>query len=167
MLRHIFHFVLSGELKKALLMIAEMLDFNISETIVFIIEKTETLLDHFRFFEKEKMNEYPEVNWDSHIQVYFTKDDYRKLKQVHDTMNAFSIAVVLRALIVFFIKGVEDYGLEEFLRILNKYDVVTFYKFIRLRKWEKKESLTQLLEQEPDLRFTFNNNFQLIEVEFI
>ena len=99
-----------------------------------------------------------------------SKDEYRKLKEVHDTMNTFSIAVVLRAIIVFFIDGVEKYGLEEFLKKMNKYDAGTFYKFIRMRKLEKQEIPTQLRDDDvriPDVKFTFNHHFQLIEVEFL
>jgi len=160
---HVFHFVLSGELKKAIELIAEKLGFNISKTILYMIKITAVLLDHFRYFHKEKMNEYPEVGWDKHIQVYMNKDEYRKLKEVHDTMNTFSIAVVLRAIIVFFVEGVEEFGLEEFLKKMNKYDAGTFYKFIRTRKWEKQEIPTQLRVDDvriPDVKFTFNCHFQ-------
>ena len=45
-----------------------------------------------------------------HAHVYFPEDEYRRLKLMHQDLNYFSIAQLLRSFLKFFIDLVKEYG---------------------------------------------------------
>jgi hypothetical protein len=141
-----FHFVLNEELMQQLKNISRMLKFNLSSTIIFILENMDVMINKIHLMHSEN-NMNKEVNWNRHIHVYFSNDErkiYHMLKSIHKDNNTYSIAGILRHLLKVFIRSVKLYGLEKFLQILEKASE-KWRKICRnKREWYKKKVVRQL-----------------------
>jgi hypothetical protein len=117
-----FHFVLNSKLKTEIKRISTLLKFSLSRTVIFILENIDVLTTKMHFKIKDEKNRVENVGWDCHAHIYFPKSKqvfYNKLKSIHKDNNTYSIACKLRNLMYVFIRGVEIYGLEDFLDVLK------------------------------------------------
>ncbi len=127
-----YHFVLNDSLKNKLVAVSNRLKLKLSKTVVFIIENMSPIFNKMHLLYKEENNIVEKVNWNCHLHVYINKNKeelYNKLKSIHKDNNTYSIASKLRYLIKVFIRGVERYGLNRFLKILERAG----------KKWENKK----------------------------
>ncbi|MBN2546869.1 MAG: hypothetical protein JXB50_13800 [Spirochaetes bacterium] len=134
-----YHFVLNNTLKNKLFTISNCLKLKLSKTVIFIIEIMSPLFTKMHLVYKEENNFYDKVNWNSHLHVYINRSKeglYNKLKSIHKDNNTYSIASTLRYIIKIFIRGVEMYGLNEFLTILKNVE--------EKKLWHKRGKVRQL-----------------------
>ena len=120
---HDFHFVLNNNLKSKLFILSKALKLSMSKTLMFILEKANPVAKKLHFLNSPENNKIEKINWNKHIHIYFTKGKlmlYNELKCIHKDLNSYSIAVNLRYVLNVFIRGVELYGLDKFIIILDK-----------------------------------------------
>jgi len=116
------------------------------------------LFNKMHLIYKEENNSVEKVNWNCHLHIYINRSKevlYNKLKSIHKDNNTYSIASKLRYIIKVFIRGVEKYGINGFLKILKnsskKWDnkirnIKLWYKEIKVRQLSLKEHLAVLYD---------------------
>ena len=113
---HVFHFVMDREMKKNL----KNLDIfkksgSLSGVIVKIFSLLAPLIKKEHKWGKQRVSRYLPVCDDpdeirEHVQVYFPGEVYRQLKLIHQDLNVYSIAQLLREFLRFFLALVKEYG---------------------------------------------------------
>jgi len=113
---HDFHFVLTEEMKKKL----TGLDLfegakGLSGRIVRILQTLIPVLEKEHKWGEQRMSRYMNVCDDpeevrEHVHVYVPGELYRRLKAMHQDLNAYSIAQLVRGFLEFFLGMVERYG---------------------------------------------------------
>ena len=113
---HDFHFVMDKGMKEALtrLYIKEE-KRSLSGIIVMILSLIGPLIKKEHLWGEQRKSRYLAVcnNPDEvreHVHVYFPKDVYRELKLMHQDLNVFSIAMVVREFLRFFLDLVKEHG---------------------------------------------------------
>ncbi|MBN1698221.1 MAG: hypothetical protein JW881_11965 [Spirochaetales bacterium] len=114
--KHEFHIIMTDT------MIAKLLNvhlfgsrYSLSGVIVGIISLIDPLIITEHRWGKQRMSRYQPVsdNPDEkrvHAHVYFTEDEYRKIKMLHADLNCFSIAQLVRWLLELFLALIEEFG---------------------------------------------------------
>jgi len=150
-----YHFVLNDSLKYKLINISNSLKLKLSKAVIFIIENMSPLFNKMHLVYKEENNFVEKVNWNCHLHVYINKSKevlYNKLKSIHKDNNTYSIASKLRYIIKVFIRGVERYGLDGFLKILERAG----------KKWENKKGNKKIWYKKRKVRqLSFNNQLTI------
>jgi len=142
-----YHFVLNDSLKNKLVAVSNSLKLKLSKTVVFIIENMSPLFNKIHLVYKDENNFVENVNWNSHLHVYINRSKeilYNKLKSIHKDNNTYSIASKLRYILKVFIRGVERYGLNGFLKILKNAEKKWENKKRIKKNWYKKRKVRQL-----------------------
>ena len=113
---HDFHLVIARSMKENLM----DLDIykkagSLSGVIVKILSLLGPVINREHQWGKQRMSRYMPVSGDpdeirEHAHVYFPEDEYRRLKLMHQDLNCFSIAQLVRSFLEFFIDLVKDYG---------------------------------------------------------
>ena len=113
---NVFHFVMDRGMKKDL----KNLDIyekkgSLSSVIVKIFSLLSPLVKKEHKWGKQRVSRYLPVCDDpdeirEHVQVYFPGEMYRQLKLIHQDLNAYSIAQLLREFLSFFLALVNEYG---------------------------------------------------------
>ena len=134
---HIFHFVMNRGMKKEL----KKLDMytetgSLSDVIVKIFSLLAPVINKEHTWGEQRASRYLPVCDDpdeirEHVQVYFPAKVYRQLKLMHQDLNAYSIAQLLREFLRFFLGLVKEYG----------NNVVQELKKL-FKKWKEKDSKT-------------------------
>ena len=113
---HIFHFVMDRGMKKDLkkLDIYEETE-SLSGVIVKIFSLLAPLIKKEHKWGEQRMSRYLPVCDDpdkirEHVHVCFPGEIYRQLKLIHQDLNAYSIAQLLREFLRFFLALVKEYG---------------------------------------------------------
>jgi hypothetical protein len=129
---HEFHFVIGKSMKKRL----ENLDIfkeimSLSESIVKILSLLAPVIKQEHKWGKQRMSRYMYVSPDPaekrmHVHAYLPVDLYRKLKLIHQDLNFFSIAQIVRGFLVVFLVLVRKHGDNIFKKLEQMY-----------KKWEK------------------------------
>ncbi|MBN2444115.1 MAG: hypothetical protein JXJ04_22315 [Spirochaetales bacterium] len=122
---HDFHFVMDKKMKTRL----KRMEFHFkrksfSGIVVKIIEVLFPVIRKEHKWGEQRMSRYKAVCDDpgevrEDIHVYFPGEVYRKLKLLHQDLNFYSIAQLLRELVEFFLGLVDVYGREVF-RVLDR-----------------------------------------------
>jgi len=99
---------------------AKDLKKSVSSTVVEIFVNMLTYLEKKEHSFKEEAGKYGLLgNPDdtrAHIHVYLPQELHRKLKQVHQDLDSFSMAQILRDIIEVYLKGCIKTGVEEYKR---------------------------------------------------
>jgi hypothetical protein len=164
-----YHFVLNSNLKNKIIKFGKLLDLNLSKTIIFMIENIYSIAWKMHFYYEEENNKIENVNWDSHIHIYYNKQKnsiYSILKSIHKDNNTYSIANNLRLLIKIFIRGQEIYGFEKFMLILKNSKAKWETNLKRSRVWRKNKKVRQL-SKKPFINIQYNTNYQCISIRLI
>ena len=136
---HVFHFVVDREMKKNL----KNLDMYeetgcLSGVIVKIFSLLAPLIKKEHKWGKQRVSRYLPVCDDpdeirEHVHVYFPGKVYRQLKLIHQDLNVYSIAQLVRGFLRFFLDLVNGYGnnvLHELKRLF--------------KQWKEEDSKTRL-----------------------
>jgi hypothetical protein len=124
-MNHEFHFIMREETYSELNKLSGELNKSLSKTISFVFEKMFVLTERHHLMSKEKQSMYLKVSDDDneervHIHAYMKHQIYRKLKQIHQDLNTYSMAQIMRRVIEVFLKGCKDYGVKRFIEKIEK-----------------------------------------------
>ncbi len=114
---HNFHFKLEIRMIEKLKKISNIK--SLSGIIKYIIKSSYKFIEKSHYFEEEKNSCYNRINQSKNFHVYLQKEDYRRLKQIHQDLNYFSIAQILRKIINRFLFYYEKYGMEGLIKKIN------------------------------------------------
>ena len=159
---HDFHFVLTSRLKDKIIVLAKKLNLSISNSTIFILEKTLGILKKYNYKSEEfpVLSRYQNVFWDCDMHIFFTKGLYRKIKHLADTMFAFSIAIVVRWMLEFYFDNEEN--IEEMVKKINEEIKTIEKRRKKYRKEIKQKQLSGILSH----RLIFNDKFSIVGIEF-
>jgi hypothetical protein len=155
-----FHFIMKESSLTKLEELAKSLKKSVSSTIVEIFENMKPYLEKKELAFKEESGKYGNIgNLDetrTHVHVYFPKDLHRKLKQVHQDLDYFSMAQILREII------------EKYLKDCFKTGVARFkWKLARMNKrWDERKR--RLIKKKKVVRHLSKNmsTFPLFSVTY-
>ena len=140
---HEFHFVIAKNMKKGL----ENLDIfkgiiSLSEIVVKILSLLTPVIKQEHKWGKQRMSRYMYVSPDPaekrmHAHAYLPVDLYRELKLIHQDLNFFSIAQIVRGFLEVFLVLVEKHGDNIFQELEQMY-----------KQWGKMANATRLTLRE-------------------
>jgi len=116
---HNFHFKLEINSIEKLKKIFNIKFESLSGKIKYIIKSSYKFIEKSHFTDKEKKSCYKKINNNKNVHVYLKEEDYRRLKQIHQDLNYFSIAQIIRKIINKFIFYFEKYGLDILIKKIN------------------------------------------------
>ena len=136
---HVFHFVMNRGMKKDL----KKLDMykktgSLSGVIVKIFSLLAPLIKKEHQWGEQRASRYLPVCDDldeirEHVQVYFPCKVYRQLKLMHQDLNVYSIAQLLREFLRIFLGLVEEYGNNVFQELIKLF-----------KQWKEEDGKTRL-----------------------
>jgi hypothetical protein len=118
-MRHNLHFILNENSYLKLKKMSLKFDESISGTIVEILKKMTPYLEKKQLTFQNKRSQYQYVGdleeKRRQMHVYLPEDLYRKLKEMHQDMNFFSIGQIMREIIDYFLKESYKTGFDNFI----------------------------------------------------
>jgi hypothetical protein len=136
---HEFHFVITRNMKKSLKNLDIFRGFrSLSGIIVKVLSLLAPVVKREHKWGEQRMSRYKPVSDNpdeirEHVHAYLPANLYRELKLIHQDLNFFSIAQILRDFLEVFLGLVEEYG-DNILQELE-----SMYK-----QWEKEIGKTRL-----------------------
>ena len=115
-----YEFVIGDNLYKKIKNLKEKKGESLSLVVRDIILLMLPFLKKKHLTEKRREKDYPSVNATCRIRIFLPKNVYNELKQVHDTLNTFSIAVLVREILKLYFQMIEKYGEEGFKKRLER-----------------------------------------------
>ncbi|HOJ63865.1 MAG TPA: hypothetical protein PLE45_05540, partial [Spirochaetota bacterium] len=104
------------------------------------------------------------------IRVFLPEEVYNELKLVHDQLNSFSIATLIRELLEIYFIGIEIYGEEKFMKMIqklkNEIEGLKIKK-VCVVKEERAQDIPCSIEPNDYFLLKFNSNFCLKEIKFL
>jgi hypothetical protein len=145
---HEFHCVIARGMKEKLKGLEIFREAGgLSGVIVRIMQVLIPELEEEHTWGEERMSRYMNVCDDpeevrENVHVYFPGELYRRLKLMHQDLNVYSIAQLLRGFLEFFLDLVEIYGNKVLSMLKEKYD--NWEKIKRETRKKPEEALRQL-----------------------
>ncbi|HOJ63951.1 MAG TPA: hypothetical protein PLE45_05975, partial [Spirochaetota bacterium] len=163
---HELHIVVNSEMKKRLASIAKKFDISLSGLVAYILQIYTNRVKKIYCFGPEDGNKYERIDGDSRIHLYLSKQDYRFLKKIHADLNFFSMGVLLRRIILLFLKEYNRIGITG---VEMKCSVITLRLFLRLtkmKKWNKSRELSHFEgNTTPFYKAIYNDCYQVVGFE--
>ena len=159
-----FHFKINEKTLEKLKILARKLEMSLSKTIIFIFMSMHIFIERNHLMTKEKDSKYKiiadfeEERYSVHS--YIELEIYKKLKHIHQDLNFYSMAQILREVIERFLEGCEKYGIFEFIKRLKKINEIWEEKKI-IHKKNKKYFVRQLKGKKsriPYCETVYNSN---------
>ena len=168
-MKHDFHFVLTIELKEYIINYASMNNMGISKAIIHIIEIMKPVLKkHYLKDVKCQIGKYREFGADTNTHVYLDNTEYKFLKKIKNNLNIFSTAMILRWLLEEFFIGLCKYGIEKFLKIIERYNNIHYLD--KNKRWLNnnyiKQHMLLNLTNEIYMKLAFSKEYELLSIEF-
>ena len=117
-----FDFVLNQNLFEKINNLKDKKDKDLSTLIREIIIFMLPVLKRKHLFEKRRDKDYKFINAIRRIRIYIPEEVYNELKLVHDHINSFSIAILIRELLEIYFAGIEVEGEEEFIKKMEEWE---------------------------------------------
>jgi hypothetical protein len=126
--KHNFHFVLARGMKdklKNLDVFEKSLSF--SQTIARILSELAPVIKVEHTWGEQQMSRYAFVSEDpdevrDHVYTYIDEDVYREMKLIHQDLNSYSMAQILRGFCEFFLELVDLHGKDVFKVLAANYE---------------------------------------------
>ena len=165
-----FDFVLNKSLFDKIKYLKEKKNKDLSAIVREIILSMIPILRKKHLYEKRREKDYKFINASEKIRVFLPEEVYNELKLVHDQLNSFSIATLIRELLEVYFAGIQIYGEEKFMKMVQE-----IKNEIEWLKREKacvvKEIGAQDIPCSTDSNdyflLKFNSNFCLKEIKFL
>ncbi len=116
-----FDFVLNQNLFEKINNLKDKKDKDLSTLIREIIIFMLPILKRKHLFEKRRNKDYKFINATYRIRIYIPEEVYNELKLVHDHINSFSIAILIRELLELYFAGIEVEGEEKFEKRIEEW----------------------------------------------
>jgi predicted DNA-binding protein len=168
-----FHFIMNENLFEKLEKFADNLKKSLSSTVVEIFENMIPYLEKKEISFKEKSGKYgslgdPDAER-THVHVYLTKDLHRKLKLIHQELDYYSMAQILREIIEKYLNECFKSGIAKYriklVRIKNNWNV----KKLRMIKMKKRivRHLSSELSAFPLVSVTYDSFYSPCIIRFL
>ena len=115
-----FDFVLNKSLFDKIKYLKEKKNKDLSVIVRQIILLMIPVLREKHLYEKRRDKDYKFINATEKIRVFLPEEIYNELKLVHDQLNSFSIATLIRELLEIYFIGIETYGEEKFMNMIQE-----------------------------------------------
>jgi hypothetical protein len=165
-----FHFVLTRELKNRIKILSKILNKNMSETVNYIINKVDPMINElFKKSKKKSRWGYHYIKADAKMNIYIETTNYRKIRQLHNNCYSFSMAMILRGIIEFFLDKTQSsqIGLISFLLEFNKGYRKYIEELLQKLKWKdenKEPSNIDMLIRITRI-FYYSEDFEFINIK--
>jgi len=120
-------------------------------------------------YEKRRDKDYKFIIASEKIRVFLPDEVYNELKLVHDQLNSFSIATLIRELLEIYFIGIETYGEEKFMKMIQ--ELKNEIEELKARKAcvvkEMPQDIPCSIEHNYYFLLKFNLNFCLKEIKFL
>jgi hypothetical protein len=135
-MNHDLHFMLNELTLKKLMEISRALKIKtISGTIVAIIEFLTPYLEKNQIEFQNRESRYKQIADSSekrhHVHAYIPENIYRKLKELHQYLNFYSLAQILREIIEIYLK---DFFKEGLKKVVKKYEKI-------IKRWNVRKEM--------------------------
>ncbi|HOJ63342.1 MAG TPA: hypothetical protein PLE45_02870 [Spirochaetota bacterium] len=115
-----FDFVINQVLFNKIENLKKINNRNFSVIVREIILLMMPVLRKKHLYEKRRKKDYKFINGTEKIRVFLPEEIYNELKLVHDQLNSFSIATLIRELLEIYFIGIETYGEKKFMQIIQE-----------------------------------------------
>ena len=165
-----FDFVLNKSLFERIKYLKEKENKNLSLIVREIILLMIPVLREKHIYEKRRKKDYKFINATEKIRVFLPEEVYNELKLVHDQLNSFSIATLIRELLEIYFIGIEIYGEEKFMKMIQK--LKNEIEGLKIKKAcvvkeERAQDIPCSIEPNDYFLLKFNSNFCLKEIKFL
>ena len=164
-----FDFVINQALFNKIENLKEKNNKNFSVIVREIILLMLPILRKKHLFEKRRKKDYKFINAIEKIRVFLPEEVYNELKLVHDQLNSFSIATLIRELLEIYFAGIETYGEEKFMKMIQ--EIKNEIEGLKARKAcvvkERARDIPCSIETNDYFLLKFNLNFCLKEIKFL
>ncbi|HOJ63768.1 MAG TPA: hypothetical protein PLE45_05050 [Spirochaetota bacterium] len=163
-----YEFVIGKNLFEKIKSLKDKRGESISTIIRNIILKVIPVLEKKHLKEERRKKDYPLVMATNKIKVFLPEKVYNELKVIHDHLNTFSIATLVREILEVYFYGVERFGEKEFERKIKKLkEKIDDLK--KNKRWVKKEG--QDIPTTPTKLYFYlmyhDENFCLRKIKFL
>ncbi|HOJ63699.1 MAG TPA: hypothetical protein PLE45_04690 [Spirochaetota bacterium] len=168
-----FEFVLNKSLFERIEYLKEKKTKNLSVIVREIILLIIPVLRIKHIYEDRRYKDYKFINATEKIRVFLPEEIYNELKLVHDQLNSFSIATLIRELLEIYFSGIETYGEEKFMKMIqklkNEIDGLKERKacIVKERVEGRGQDIHCSIETNDYFLLKFNSNFCLKEIKFL
>ncbi|HOJ63067.1 MAG TPA: hypothetical protein PLE45_01490 [Spirochaetota bacterium] len=165
-----FDFVLNKSLFDKIKYLKEKKNKDLSVIVREIILLMIPILRKKHLYEKRKEKDYKFINATEKIRVFLPEEVYNELKLVHDQLNSFSIATLIRELLEVYFIGIETYGEEKFIKMIQ--EIKNEIEGLKERKAcvvkeRRGQDIPCSIETNDYFLLKFNLNFCLKEIKFL
>lgn len=116
-----YHFVLREEFKKRIDNTAFLNGMSRATFIREILGYSQFVLEYYQRDLPDEDNMCEEVNADSEIWVWIPKPHRRKLLQIRSSCNIWSMAIIVRRMLLLFLDLIDRHGFQETCRLLENF----------------------------------------------
>lgn len=161
---HDFHFIIDDVDYLKLKEMRRKYKISVSEITRQILNKMTPFLEKIHLFKCEEISEQKRIKNPKHQHVYIEESVYRKIKQIHDNNNIYSMGIIIRNIIKIFLKYHEKYGLDKLMKILDRYKTIFFSRIVRLGTIYKKIHMSQSIFPYNTAMYFNNSNLRKIAI---
>ncbi|HOL56692.1 MAG TPA: hypothetical protein PLD75_03930 [Spirochaetota bacterium] len=165
-----FDFVLNKSLFDKIKYLKEKKNKDLSVIVREIILLMIPILRKKHLYEKRRDKDYKFINATEKIRVFLPEELYNELKLVHDQLNSFSIATLIRELLEIYFAGIETYGEEKFMKMIqeikNEIDGLKKRKACVVKE-ERAKDIPCSTDTNDYFLLKFNSKFYLKEIKFL
>lgn len=154
---HDFHFIIDQEDYLKLKEMRRKYKISVSEISRRILNKMTPFLEKIHLFKTEELSKQKRIKNPVNRHIYLEESAYRKIKQIHDNNNIYSMGIIIRNIIKIFLKYHEKYGFDKLIIILDRYRTMLYSRIIRLGAIYKKIHMSQNIFP-YNTAFYFNNS---------
>lgn len=162
---HRFQFVLTWRMKNEIKDIGRELGLCMHDTIVFMLEMMYPAMEKYHFMGKEADGKQEKIHWDTKTHIKIDLNLFKRIRLLHTHMNIYSIAIIVRKMIMLFIKHFRKGGLKRLRSLLMRFERIYFRKSSIYDKRNLQAQLSTIASTATRYIFYFNKNFQLIQTK--
>ncbi|HOJ63218.1 MAG TPA: hypothetical protein PLE45_02245 [Spirochaetota bacterium] len=164
-----FDFMLNKDLFDKIKTLKEKTDKDLSTLIREIIILMLPVLRKKHIYEKRREKDYKFINANQKIRIYLPIEVYNELKLVHDQLNSFSIATLIRELLEIYFVWIEYQGEKEFMKSIEllKKEIEGFRKSKACIVKEGSPDIPAPTSSDDYFLLKFISNFTLKEIKFL
>lgn len=167
---HRFQFVLTTAMKDEIKDIGRDLDKTMHDTIVFALEIIYPVMEKWNLMNAEADGKVEKVNWDTKAHVKLDVNFFRRIKLLHSQMNVYSLAIIVRKMLMLFIKYFRRGGLERLKEVIERFEGIYFKKYRKTMIFDKRKIQTQLSRISSTITkyiVTYNSRNQLLTTKIL
>lgn len=142
---HKYNFVINDELNKKIKDYCLHNNISKNKLINYIIDLLMPVLDYYYFVCNEsKKYKYKKISATNKIRIIINNNIYNKIKHIHNNMNTFSMATLIREMIMIFFREIKKNQISYLIKKVKRYKRRYTEKILILKKWKKNKFSTHM-----------------------